>query len=34
MRIVAVVFVLGLAAYVIVMLRRERAVPGGVKAVG
>jgi protein SCO1/2 len=34
MRIVAVVFVLGLAAYVIVMLRRERAVPGGVKAAG
>jgi protein SCO1 len=31
MRIVAVVFVLGLAAYVIVMLRRERSVPGGVR---
>jgi protein SCO1 len=30
MRIVGVVFVLGLAAYVVVMLRRERAVPGGV----
>ena len=34
MRIIGVFFVLGLAAYVIVMLRRERAVPDGVKAAG
>ncbi len=30
MRIVGVAFVLGLGAYVVLMLRRERAVPGGV----
>ena len=34
MRIVGVAFVLGLAAYVVVMLRRERAVPGRVKVEG
>ena len=34
MRIVGVLFVLGLTLYVILMLRRERAVPGGVKVAG
>jgi protein SCO1 len=34
MRIVGVLFVLGLGTYVILMLRRERAVPGGVKVAG
>ena len=34
MRIVGVAFVLGLGAYVVLMLRRERAVPGGVKVAG
>jgi protein SCO1/2 len=34
MRIVGVAFVLGLAGYVVVMLRRERAIPGGVKVAG
>ena len=34
LRIVGVLFVLGLTLYVILMLRRERAVPGGVKVAG
>jgi protein SCO1/2 len=34
MRIVGVLFVLGLTLYVILMLRRERALPGGVKVAG
>ena len=34
MRIVGVAFVLGLGAYVVLMLRRERAVPGRVKVAG
>ena len=34
MRIVGVLFVLGLSMYVILMLRRERTVPGGVKVAG
>ena len=34
MRIVGVLFVLGLGMYVILMLRRERAIPGGAKVAG
>ena len=34
MRITGVLFVLGVAAYVMLMLRRERAVPGNVKVAG